>query len=68
MEQQRFREAVERRSRDAEVASRACLQDEEAAVQGDQEGLRSPSQPQDAFSAGGENAWRTKVTAPTWNQ
>jgi len=65
-EQQRFKAAVERKSRDAEAGSRASQQDEEGAVQGDREGLRGRSQPQNAFSAGDRNAWRRMAAADRW--
>jgi hypothetical protein len=67
-EQQRFKAAVERKSRDAEAASRASHQDEEGAVQGDQEGLCGPSQRQDSFSADDRNTRRKKVAADRWNR
>ena len=67
-EQQRFKAAVQRESRDAEAGSRASQQDEEGAVQGDQEGLCGPSQRQDSFSAGDRNTRRKKVAADSWNR
>ena len=70
-QQQRFKKAVERKSRDADAASRTSQlpgQDEEGAVQGDQESLRSPSQPQDTLSARDKNTRHKKVTADKWNQ
>jgi len=69
-EQQRFKAAVERKSRDAEAASGARKrgrQDEEGAVQGDREGLRGPSQLQDSFSARDRSTRRRKATADKWN-
>ncbi len=51
--QQRFKEAVERKAQQSEAASRATQQGrrgEAGAVQGDQESLRSPGQPQDTYS------------------
>jgi hypothetical protein len=70
-QQERFKDAVERKSREAEEASRASQQagqDEEGAVQGDQENLRSPSQPQDTFSVRDKNTRHKQVTADKWNQ
>jgi hypothetical protein len=70
-QQQRFKEAVERKSRDAEAGSSASQQAgnvEEGSIQGDQESLRSPSQPQAALSAREKNTRHMKVTADKWNQ
>jgi hypothetical protein len=71
-QQERFKEAVERKSRDAEAASHATPQhsgqDEEGAVQGDQESLRSPGRTQDTLSPRDKNAGHGKKTADKWNQ
>jgi hypothetical protein len=71
-QQDRFKEAVERKARAAEAASRETGEgapgDESGGIEGDQESLRSPSQPQDTFSARGKNTRHGKVTADKWNQ
>jgi hypothetical protein len=66
----RFREAVERKKQESETASAAGRQNPaaDAGVQGDQEDLRSPSQPQDTFSVREKNSRHKKVTADKWNQ
>ena len=70
-QQQRFKEAVERKAEQSEAASRATQhgrRGEAGGVQGDQESLRSPSQPQDTFSVRDKNTRHKKVTADKWNQ
>jgi hypothetical protein len=70
-QQERFKQAVERKARESEAASRAPQHDgpdSEGGVEGDQESLRSPSQPQDAFSTRDKNTRHKKVTADKWNQ
>jgi hypothetical protein len=71
-QQDRFKEAVERKSRDAEAASHAAPQhagqDDEAAIQGDQESLRSPGRTQDTLSPRDKNTGHGKKTADKWNQ
>jgi hypothetical protein len=62
---------VKRKARDAEADSHATQDgghDEAGAVRGDQESLRSPSQPQDTLSARDKNTRHKKVTADKWNQ
>jgi len=66
-QQQRFKEAVERKSRSAKAASGANQQegqDVEDAIQGDQKSLRSPSQSQNTLSA----REHEHVSADKWNQ
>ena len=69
---ERFRAAVERKREASAEASRATAEgppgDEQGGVQGDQESLRSPSQPQDTFSVRDKNTRHRKVTADKWNQ
>ena len=71
-QQDRFKDAVERKARDAETASRETREgwpgSESGGIQGDQESLRSPSQPQDTLSARDKNTRHRKVTADRWNQ
>jgi hypothetical protein len=71
-QQERFKDAVERKARASEAASRSTQHgspgNEDGAIQGDQESLRSPSQPQDTFSAREKNTRHRKVTADKWNQ
>jgi len=71
-QQERFKQAVERKARESEAASRATQQnapgEEAGGIQGDQESLRSPSQPQDTFSPREKNTRHRKVTADKWNQ
>ena len=70
-QQERFKDAVERKARASEEASRATQQGppgSEGSVQGDQEDLTSPSQPQDTASPRAKNTRHKKVTADKWNQ
>ena len=71
-QQEAFKEAVERKARDAEAASHASPQpggqDEDPAVQGDQESLRSPGRSQDTLSTRDKNSGHGKKTADKWNQ
>jgi hypothetical protein len=71
-QQQRFKDAVERKARASEDASHETGEgspgSEAGEVQGDQENLRSPSQPQDTFSPRDKNTRHRKVTADKWNQ
>jgi hypothetical protein len=71
-QQDRFKDAVERKVRDAEAASHETGEgspgSESGGIQGDQESLRSPSQPQDTLSARDKNTRHRKVTADKWNQ
>jgi len=67
----RFRKAVERKMQESEAASRATQQGpagDAGGIEGDQESLRSPSQPQDTFSPRDKNTRHKKVTADKWNQ
>jgi hypothetical protein len=57
-QQDRLKDAVERKARAAEAGG----------VQGDQESLRSAAQPRDALSARAKNTRHGKVTADRWNQ
>jgi hypothetical protein len=68
---QRFRDAVERKKSESDAAARASRsgpQGEEGHLGGDQESLRSPSEPQDTFSSREKNTRHKKVTADKWNQ
>jgi hypothetical protein len=71
-EQKRFKAAVDRKARASEEASRTTQHgapgDEAGGIEGDQESLRSPSQPQDTFSPRDKNTRHRKVTADKWNQ
>jgi hypothetical protein len=68
---QRFRDAVERKRSDSDAAARATRSGrpvEQRGVGGDQDSLRSASQPQDTFSSREKNTRHKKVTADKWNQ
>jgi hypothetical protein len=68
---ERFRDAVERKKSDSDAAARASrpgAHGEERHIGGDQETLRSASQPQDTFSTRDKNTRHKKVTADKWNQ
>jgi hypothetical protein len=71
-QQDALKEAVERKSRAAEAASQETREgapgDESGGIQGDQESLRSPSQPQDTLSPRDKSTRHRKVTADKWNQ
>jgi hypothetical protein len=71
-QQDRLKDAVERKARAAEAASKETGEgapgDESGGVRGDQESLRSPSQPQDTLSQRAKNTRHGKVTADKWNQ
>ena len=70
-QQKRFKEAVERKARASEAASQATRHGapgSEDEIQGDQESLRSPSQPQETLSARDKNTRHKKMTADKWNQ
>jgi hypothetical protein len=71
-EQERFKEVVERKARASEAASRETGEgapgSEAGGIQGDQESLRDPAQPQDTFSPRDKNTRHRKVTADKWNQ
>ena len=70
-QQERFKEAVERKAREAEADSHTTQpggSDRPGDIQGDQESLRSPSQPQDTLSPRDKNSKHGKVTADKWNQ
>jgi hypothetical protein len=71
-QQDRLKDAVDRKARAAEAASRETGKDspggEAGGIQGDQESLRSPSQPQDTLSPRDKNTRHRKVTADKWNQ
>jgi hypothetical protein len=70
-QQERFKQAVERKARESEAASRAPQHDGPGGggvVAEDQESLRSASQPQDTFSPREKNTRSKKVTADKWNQ
>src|SRR3712207_5866484 len=57
-QQQRFREAVDRKSREAEQASRATQQEpaERPEIKGDQENLYATGETQDTFSVRDKNS------------
>jgi len=71
-QQDRLKDAVERKARAAEAASQETGEgapgSESGGVQGDQESLRSSSQPQDTLSSRAKNTRHRKVTADKWNQ
>jgi hypothetical protein len=71
-EQERFKEAVERKAQAAEAASRETREgapgSEAGGIQGDQESLRDPAQPQDTLSPRDKSTRHRKVTADKWNQ
>ena len=69
-QRQRFEQAVERKARESKQASEATRDDTPVAggIEGDQESLTSPSQPQDTFSAREKSTRHRKVTADKWNQ
>jgi hypothetical protein len=71
-QQERMKEAVERKARAAEAASRQTGEgapgSEASDVDGDQEELRSAAQPQDTLSPRAKSTRHRKVTADKWNQ
>jgi hypothetical protein len=71
-QQDRFKAAVERKARAAEAASKetgdGAPGSESGDIQGEQESLHSPSQPQDTRSARDKSTRHRKVTADKWNQ
>jgi hypothetical protein len=70
-QQERFKEAVERKARASDEAARATPHGspgEASGIDGDQENLHSASQPQDTVSARDKNTRHRKVTADKWNQ
>jgi hypothetical protein len=70
-QQERFKQAVERKARASEAASRTPQHDRpgsEGGLESGQESLRDPSQPQDTFSTRDKNTRHKKVTADKWNQ
>jgi hypothetical protein len=69
-QQQRFREAVDRKSRAADQASRATQQEpiSDPKVQGSQENLYAPGETQDTFSVRDKNSGKGHKTADKWNQ
>jgi hypothetical protein len=71
-QQARLKDAVERKARAAEAASKETGEgapgQESGGVRGDQDSLRSSSQPQDTLSARAKNTRHGKVTADKWNQ
>jgi hypothetical protein len=71
-QQDRFKEAVERKAQASDAASRKRGEgspgDESAEIQGGQESLRSPDQLQGTFSVRDKNTRHGKVTADKWNQ
>jgi hypothetical protein len=66
----RFREAVERKWKQADAASRATQPGnaESGDLAGDQENLPKPGRPEDTFSPREKNSRHKKVTADKWNQ
>jgi hypothetical protein len=70
-QRKRFKAAVDRKSAEAEAASRATPETPPAAggqIQGDQANLRSPAESQDSFSEREKGSRHRKVTADKWNQ
>jgi hypothetical protein len=70
-QQQRFREAVDRKSEEAEARSRTGAQHPRTGdvdPQSQAEGLSSPGYPQDEFSPRDKNSGKGKKTADKWNQ
>jgi hypothetical protein len=70
-QRKRFREAVDRKSAEAEAASHATPDQPPPAtggVQGDQPDLRSAAESQDSFSEREKGSRHGKVTADKWNQ
>jgi hypothetical protein len=71
-QQDRLKDAVELKARAAEAASQETGEGapggESGGIQGDQESLRSSSQPQDTLSPRDKNTRHRKVTADKWNQ
>jgi hypothetical protein len=66
-----LREAVDRKSQEAEEASRQPAVDPtpgRSAVEGDEASLREPGRPQDASSVRDKNSGKGKKTADKWNQ
>lgn len=66
----RFRQAVEGKRQQADAASRATQAGnaEGGDLAGDQDSLREPGRPQDAFSPRVMNTHHEKVSADKWNQ
>jgi hypothetical protein len=70
-QRKRFKRAVDRKSAEAEAASRAPDENQtpnSGDVQGDQPNLRSPAESQDSFSERDKGSRHRKVTADKWNQ
>jgi hypothetical protein len=71
-QRERFKEAVERKTRASHAASRSIEHgppgSEDGRAQGDRESLRDPSQPQATFSPREKNTRHRKVTADKWNR
>ena len=72
-QQSRFRQAVDRKSEDAEARSRAGRDTggpppEEEGPPGSQSSLSEKGRPQDAMSPRDKNSRHGKVTADKWNQ
>lgn len=66
-----LRDAVDRKSREAEEASHRPAAEASPAgspVEGDQASLREPGRTQDAFSVRDKNSGKGKMTADKWNQ
>jgi hypothetical protein len=69
-QQERFRKAVDRKSEEAEAASRQPGAQNAAPEQihGDEPELSEPGQEQDTFSVRDKNSGHGKKTADKWNQ
>lgn len=68
-QQQRFEQAVDKKKRDADEASRQLSHaDGESAVSGDEASLYERGHPQDTMDPRAKNAGHGKKTADKWNQ
>jgi hypothetical protein len=70
-QRKRFREAVDRKSAEAEAASHVQPDHPSPAggdIEGEQPNLRSPAEAQDSFSEREKGTRHRKMTADNWNQ
>jgi hypothetical protein len=70
-QQQRFKQAVERKAEESKARSEATQQEppvETGGIQGDQANLYAPGEEQDTFSVRDKNTGHGKKTADKWNQ
>jgi hypothetical protein len=67
---ERFREAVERKKQESKEASERTSGPPAggSAIEGDQPDLTSPARPQDEYSPRQKGTQHKKVTADKWNQ